>query len=465
MKSHKVAVVTKEREVAAREAALVEREARLVSVVSEKDHEIVRLRELLGQAEALSEQRLRDVRKRMEEVMALREEELEQHVRQRDQELFAWWTTREQEIRAGMMKELEDKVNWVRGREEELEAEQAKLDEARQDLEVRMKAVEENAANEAKGSGYVFHTFQLLIASTTGRKDKTPLEEVKNLLAPLAQMTQDSRLRSAQRRSHDVSFMNTTMTLETPINRPVKPAVPFSAMKGVILTNTGEPLATPTPAQFVKLFVKSPKVNIEFAKIFDFDEGAESSDAEGGEGDADLPPSPSKRERTSPEMTASASSSRDPNVVPPTRLRKPSIRGSVRRAPLRRTATLPASASDPTGFASSSRPSKSTTSRTECTDVCTTTKTAPPIPAEYDLSDEENLPSPFLKRIERERVIAPGKTKRSGTGNLLRVVAAANNAKQGKQPYAAGTMGHGTRPSLAGARKASEEARKALSRS
>ncbi|KAG2145022.1 kinase-like domain-containing protein [Suillus cothurnatus] len=451
VKSHKVAVVTKEREVAAREAALVEREARLASIVSEKDHEIVRLRGLLGQAEALSEQRLRDVRKRMEEVMALREEELEQHVRQRDQELFAWWTTREQEIRAGMMKELEDKVNWVRGREEELEAEQGKLDEARQDLEVRMKAVEEKAANEIKE-----------------HKDKTPLEEVKNLLAPLAQMTQDCRLRSAQRRSQDVSFMNMTMTLETPINRPIKPVVPFSAMKGVILTDTGEPLATPTPAQLVKLFVKSPKVNIEFAKIFDFDDGAESSDAENGEGDADLPPSPSKRERTSPEMTASASSSKDPNAVPPTRLRKPSIRGSARRAPLRRTATLPASASDPTGFTSSSRPSKSTTSRTESTDACTTTKTAPPVPTEYDLSDEENLPSPFLKRIERERAIAPGTfrtTKRPGPGNLLRVVAAANNAKQGKQPHTAGMMSHGTRPSLAGARKASEEARKALSRS
>ncbi|KAG1731939.1 kinase-like domain-containing protein [Suillus lakei] len=451
VKSHKVAVVTKEREVAAREAALAEREARLGSVVSEKDNEIVRLHALLGRAEALSEQRLRDVRKRMEEVMALREEELEQHVRQRDQELFAWWTAREQEIRAGMMKELEDKVNWVRGREEELEAEQGKLDDARKDLEVRLKAVEEKAASEAKG-----------------HKDKTPLEEVKNLLAPLAQMAQDSRLRSAQRRPQDFSFMNTTMTLETPISRPVKPVVPFSAMKGVILTDTGEPLATPTPAQLTELFTKSPKVNIEFAKIFDFDEGAESSDAEDGEGDADLPPSPSKRERTSPEMAASASSARDPNIVPPTRLRKPSIRGSVRRAPLRRTATLPASASDPTGFASSSRPSKSTTSRAESTDTCTTTKTAPPVPAEYDLSDEENLPSPFLKRIERERAIAPGtfrSTKRSGTGNLLRVVAAANNVKQGKQPHAAGMMGHGTRPSLAGARKASEEARKALSRS
>ncbi|KAG0707824.1 kinase-like domain-containing protein [Suillus ampliporus] len=448
VKSHKVAVVTREREVAAREAALAEREARLTSIVSEKDHETARLHELLRQAEANSEQRLHDVRKRMEEVMALREEELENHVRQRDQELFAWWTAREQEIRAGMMKELEDKVNWVQGREAELEAEQGKLDEARKDLEVRLKAVEEKAAREAK-------------------EDKTPLEEVKNLLAPLARMAEDSRLRSAQRRSQDLSFMNTTITLETPVSRPVKPIVPFSAMKGVVLTETGQPLATPTPAQLAKLFVKSPKVNIEFAKIFDFDEGGDSSDAEDGEGDADLPPSPSKRERTSPEMTSSASSARNPNTVPPTRLRKPSIRGSVRRAPLRKASTLPASASDPTGFASSSRPSKSTTSRIESTDACTTTKTAPPVPLEYDLSDEENLPSPFLKRTERERAIVPGtfrSTKRSSTGNLLRVVAAANNAKQGKQPRAAGTTGHSTRPSVACARKASEEARKALSR-
>jgi hypothetical protein len=128
----------------------------------------------------------------MEEVMALREEELEQHVRQRDQELFAWWTTREQEIRAGMMKELEDKVNWVRGREEELEAEQGKLDEARQDLEVRMKAVEEKAANEIKGSDDFFSHFPVAdyVNYRTQRQD-APRRSKK---PPCTSRANDSRL-------------------------------------------------------------------------------------------------------------------------------------------------------------------------------------------------------------------------------------------------------------------------------
>lgn len=466
MKSHKAAVLAKEREVATREAALAEREAQLKFIFSEKDHEISRLHGLLGQAETHSEQLLRDQRTHLEGVASLREEEIAKSVHQHEQVLLAWWKTREQEIRAEIMKEIEDKLKWVQRREEELEGEQRKVDEARKDLEMRLKAVEDKAASEDKGSDYVLRMVQLLIASTIERKDKIPLEEVKNLLAPLAQMAEDSRLRSAQRRSEDFSFMNTTLTLETPINRAVKPDVSFSAMKGVILTQTGESLATPTPAELAKLFAKPPKVNIKFAKIFDFDDGGEDSDAEDGEGAIDLPPSPSIRERTSPEMIASASSTKDPShstAIPPTRLRKPSIRGS-RRAPLRKAVTLPISASAATGLASSSRPSKLTSSRTGSTDTCTTTKTVLPEQGEYDLSDEENLPSPFLKRIERDRTTVPVRSKRPSTGNLLRIVAAANNAKQAKHAQSAGKVSNDTRPSLTSARKASEEAQKALSR-
>ena len=461
VKSHKAAVAAKDREVVAREAALTQREAQLALLLSEKDNEISRLRGLLGQADSLLAQRLRDceeqITKEMQQREHLREQELEQKV-------LAWWTTREQEIRTEVMRALDDKVKWVQRREEELKAEQGEMDEARKDFEMRMKAVENKATSEDKGSDYVLHTVQLLIVSTI---DKTPLEEVKGLLAPLAQMAEDSRLRSVQRRSQDVSLMNTTTTLETPISRPSKLEVPFSAMKGVILTETGQPLATPTPAELAKLFVKPPKVNIEFAKIFDFDDAGENSDAEDGEGGIDLPPSPSIRERTSSEMTASASSTRDPShstAVPPTRLRKPSIRGSVRRAPLQKAMTLPVSASAPTGLTSSSRSSKSVSSRAGSTDPCAATKAAAaiPVPKEYDLSDEENLPSPFLKRSER--AIVSGRMKRPSTGNLLRIVAAANNARQGKQARLAGISSGSTRPALASARKASEEARKALSR-
>ncbi|KAJ8590485.1 kinase-like protein [Rhizopogon salebrosus TDB-379] len=441
VKSHKAAVIAKEREVAARETALAQREAHLTALLSNKDLEISQLRGHLGQV-AQSQQQLCEERRLMDEKT--------ESIHRREQELSAWWEG-EQQLRAGMMKQYEDSVKWVQRREKELEAEQEKLDEARKDVEMRLKAVEEKAASEVQE-----------------RKDKTPLEEVKNLLAPLAQMTEDSRLRSAQRRSQDLSFMSTAITLETPVSRSVKPDIPFSAMKGVILTETGQPLATPTPAELAKLFLKPPTVNIGFPKIFDFDVD-ENSDAEDGEGNANLPPSPSIRERTSPEMTASTSATRDPShsiAVPPSRLRKPSIRGSVRREPLRKVLTLPVSASASTTLASSLRPSKSTSSRTASTDTCTVTKAALPAQGGYDLSDEENLPSPFLKRIERGRMVVPGtvRSKRPSGGNILRIVAAANNAKQGKQAQAAGTIGSSARPSLASARKAGEEARKALSR-
>jgi hypothetical protein len=46
-----------------------------------------------------------------------------------------------------------------------------------------------------------------------------------------------------------------------------------SAMKVVVLTTSGEPLATPTPAELVKLFIDTSKVGINFAKIFEEGEG------------------------------------------------------------------------------------------------------------------------------------------------------------------------------------------------
>jgi len=105
------------------------------------------------------------------------------------------------------------------------------------------------------------------------------------------------------------------------------------------------------------------------------------------------------------------------------------------------------------------------------------------------LHDEENLPSPFLRRFERERGggvgVAMGmevemvsrvnsggsatitRLKRPSGANLLRVAAAANSAKaagsvavggKGNEATATGTM---TRTSV---RRAGEEARKALLR-
>jgi hypothetical protein len=71
-----------------------------------------------------------------------------------------------------------------------------------------------------------------------------------------------------------------------------------SAMKGVVLTSTGEILATPYPLELVNLFNRSPKAGPNFGKIFDFEEG-DSGEKESQErhedGAASPPPSPSLR--------------------------------------------------------------------------------------------------------------------------------------------------------------------------
>lgn len=243
-------------------------------------------------------------------------------------------------------------------------------------------------------------------------------------------------------------------------------------MKGVILTQTGQPLATPTPTELAKLFVDSPKVGLDFAKIFDFD--AEAEDEESDSVEEVLPPSPSARERPSSESSHGSNSTREPSPVssvPPTRLCKPSIRSSASSRPLLyKAATLPASSSELSEFTSSSTRAGAITKSTE--HGATISKKAPTMPpVQYDLSNEENLPSPFLKRVERERAgtsTGTVRSKRPSTGNLLRVAAA--NAAAARP----GSVGKGSikvvpsstaRPSVTSTRKASEEARKALSRS
>ena len=55
-------------------------------------------------------------------------------------------------------------------------------------------------------------------------------------------------------------------SMETPISRPIQMDYMPSAMKGVVLTLTGEILATPLPTERVNLFNRSPKVGLNFGK-------------------------------------------------------------------------------------------------------------------------------------------------------------------------------------------------------
>jgi NIMA (never in mitosis gene a)-related kinase 2 len=356
--------------------------------------------------------------------------------------------------------------------------------------------------------------------------------------------------------------------LETPVNRPAYVDFIPSAMKGIVLTSTGESLATPSQAELVNLFNCSPKVGLNFAKIFDFEAGDHNGIPAGKRRDdeeaADSPPpSPSSRKtkekerRKEVEGPAESSSSTSDSIglstattsqvsvaVPPTRMRRPSIRTSTRPTH-NRAGTLPTSASDPifptsTSFSAQPKPlphphlrhSKGNTNLASSPATMTraTAMPAGPLfqapqraPPEYDFTDEENLPSPFLKKSGKNsqakaagavgpmaNPTAPGPStvtststssistasrgkRRPSSGLLLRAVAASNNVERrgalsSTSTIASPVLDNGNpqiesvpaveagvttdnhngggipRPSLASARKAREAARKALLR-
>ncbi|KAL0946330.1 hypothetical protein HGRIS_012568 [Hohenbuehelia grisea] len=507
VKSHKSNVLSKEREVLAREAALAEKENRVTALLNQKDTEIASLKNVITELHAQTQQTQQTVQaqvraavhkregelrtavdRREEEVaaaMARREEEIMEAIRRREEEIAEAWRTREEQIRKEVGEEVDERVRWVIQRTEELSDEEERLENIRKELEEKANTLE---AVQVK---------------------KTPLEEIKNIMA-----------RATQEHS-PVAKVNTQMlhTLQTPIARNPKLPKDYmpSAMKGVVLTSTGEPLATPTPAELAHLFDSSPRPGLNFARIFDFhqddddDEQPGESEDEGAE--LSPPPSPSKRERltqrsvsgsSAGSASSSSSSTTAIGTIPPTRLRRPSIRSS-QRAPLK-SSTVRQSASDselvsPTDKAASRQSSSHSQAKPLPHPYLNSTAHAsgsnnkvssgprtvtlpvslPPLPT-YDLADEENLPSPFLKRIDRERDIVsarPGngaddrtrsaRMKRPSTGNMLRAVAAANAAgRRGGAPAGASASIAGgedeTRPSIATARRASEDARKALSR-
>lgn len=374
--------------------------------------------------------------------------------------------------------------------------------------------------------------------------------------------------------------------------------VPGSAMRGVVLTATGEALATPSPAEFVRMFARPLRgVALDFGRVFDGGAGADVYGADAnGAGDTDVdeadttatdatpvagsrlsvpvengfpPKSPGGRMRTglasaapiSPTKSASGvrsarpasptkrgtaanggppavrrtastvalkkttsaqGTSRAPAVNGATRMGRPSIAQNV---PVKAEDTLPAgpSKSATTSTSTSVSTSTSTSNSSSGSDItvkksaggtgkmasaprklaraATVGNLAPA--AEYDLDDEENLPSPFLRKIDRERFAqaqAPAavRTKSASTtatlargpamatrsksaavpsvnatastaarrtsnaGNLLRAVAVANAAAAAPGKAEAEEAGAPDRPAIASARRATEMARQRL---
>lgn len=478
----------------------------------------------IKEAVARREEELRELvmkrEKEVAEAMAGREEEIMEAVRRREAEVFEAWSSRE----AGMwldieekVKEVQERVDWILAKEEELKMEDARLETVRIELEEKATKWEESVAKSRPSM--ILHHFPSHKSSLSGRKEKTPLEEVKNLLEPLARIADETPVQRRKLGNLTPKPMLHTHTqpissLVTPTARPLKTEFMPSAMKGVVLTATGETLATPAPGELAKLFNKSPKVGLNFAKIFDFGDGDEDDDqgvssptTVESSREPSPPPSPSSRKsrekskgRSSPDSVSSkstpssSSSTTAPAAnAPPTRLRRPSIRTTSQPPTLQRAATLPYTISDPpsrpvtavNGSSSTSHvqpkplPHPHLNPQTSITRTVSLPLRSHPSP-EYDLADEENLPSPFLKRtVDRPVAVRAGGSlkiakKRQSSGHALRAVAAANAA--GKRvitpsvlpPETAGNDSPAVidaRPSLANARKASEEARKALSKS
>ncbi|KAF7967067.1 hypothetical protein HWV62_35967 [Athelia sp. TMB] len=487
VKAHKTTVLVKEREVAAREATLLQNESLVQSmqtVIAQKDEEIATLRAHLPKEVETQ------VKKRMEEVKVQvlqyqREMELAAENRERElQEAVMTWEAqylesarvREESYRREMQAHVEEQMKLVKQKEIELEEGGRRLNGLKEELDGKLKAMKEGAKH---WWSHILIGVAGLMQWHAGRKDKAPLEEVQNLLEPLARIT------DVHHRTESIPEFR--LPVETPSRGLTFPGdYPLSAMKGVVLTATGEPLATPMP----NLFAKSPKVALSFAKIFDFEENEEGA-RDGGESDTDTegpPPSPSmrkidtavyQRESNSSSNSSSSSGSSTATVTvaaPATRLRRPSIRRSLQRT------GHPSTSEAVTGTKpASKRVSSSSLVATAATVAAPTIKrsatmpmlASPPLP-EYDFNDEENLPSPFLKRTEKEnpmlnggatgtvRAKAPGSKRPSG-GNMLRAVAAVNAANAAAAGGAKSKAGL-TRPSVTSARKASEEARKALLR-
>ncbi|KAI0743641.1 kinase-like domain-containing protein [Daedaleopsis nitida] len=449
VKAHKSTLLAKERDIFA-------------AVVAQKDEELTSLRNLLATAESTMQQRIRAALRAM--IIKQEEEEIMEAVRRREEDMSRMWADWERQTRDTMGRAVDERMEWERDRIE------------------GMKALEAPATTERR------------------TRSKNPLEEVKNIMAPLSRLTESPEPIKVTKDSHPAKLP----VFETPLpTKSVKfDITPPSAMQGVILTSTGEVIATPAPAELAKLFVDTPKVGLNFAKIFDFD-AEESGDSDGELSEdgyeTDSRPRAMRREKdressdgehTPTQSTASSTSSRSTSTglnpaVRPTRLRRPSIRAASASAAVR-SATLAvesATASSSSGSsrtrisraasASAVQSSSTSTSTSAAAAAAAVAALAQAPPPQYDMNDVENLPSPFLKKTE-DRAPAgskpPSRTGPRKSGATLRAMAVVNAAKASSRPSSSssgsvsssGAVAAAVRSSIAKAQRANEEARKAL---
>ncbi|TFK53842.1 Pkinase-domain-containing protein [Heliocybe sulcata] len=499
VKIHKATAAARERELLMREAALKDRETHLAAVLAAQQS---KLDHAVRTAVAKREEELKAaVVKREAEVaasMKKREEEILEAVQRQQAMINERVREREEGVRAA----VEERMVWVERREGEMREERERVEEIRRELEARLRALEG-----APAAGR---------SQRRERRDKNPFEEVKNILAPLSRFAAHGA--EEPRPVFETPISQSTRTFaSTSTSLFPDPEPPASAMKGVILTSTGEALSTPAPSELAKLFVQSPNVGLNFSQIFDAESDAEEGDetvtlegetteteSEMGKG-REEPVSPTERRVSMRRASRGSGAGLDRTVTapPPKLKRRPSMMSTLTRRASMQTTGLVASRSAPTASSSSSSSSSTTwpksavsstatviasasepstsSKATATTRVRTLSRTSSVslIPPRYDFADEENLPSPFLKRTERARVsmgrvqsssavlaVPKPKLKARASGHLVKVAAANSSAKTTVRKQAsASTIAGAARPSVATARRVGEEARRVLQRS
>lgn len=192
VKAHKAAFQAKERDLLAREALFAEREVQLQQLLTQKDAEITSLQTLLARAE---ETHIARVRAREEELKAIvlrkeaelaarlakREEEVMDAVNRREQEVARGWTEWERNVRDDVTRAVDERMEWVQRRAEELEQEKESLDEVKREVEAKIQQLE---------TMELMSSERRTLQAQEQVVKKTPLEEVKNVLAPLARLVE-----------------------------------------------------------------------------------------------------------------------------------------------------------------------------------------------------------------------------------------------------------------------------------
>lgn len=177
LKGHRNNLAGREREIAAREAILVEKEQKILSIISQKDNEINTLKLLVSQFEQKNPMTPQEVDSAIKAAVSRREEELRLAILQREEEALASTAAREEEILTAVrkreaevfealvkreaeisrnvqtfLKEFEERERVLQEQEVELREEEERLEAVRAELEAKAKELEENLKRRSYGA-------------------------------------------------------------------------------------------------------------------------------------------------------------------------------------------------------------------------------------------------------------------------------------------------------------------------